>query len=115
MESIRKELGEDDASASDDYRLKIAEAELPDEVREQAEREVARLERMGDQSGESWMIRTYRDWLLAVPWGKRSEERLDPLHARGVLDADDAGLQDVRQRIVEDLAVRKLRQEGGVA
>src|SRR5215212_2690048 len=66
LESIRKELGEDDASVSEDYRLKIAEAELPDEVREQAEREVARLERMGDQSGESSMIRTYLDWLLAV-------------------------------------------------
>src|SRR5439155_556876 len=84
MESIRKELGEDDASVSDDYRSKIAEADLPDEVREQAEREIGRLERMGDQSGESSMIRTYLDWLLAVPWGKRSEERLDPVNAREV-------------------------------
>src|SRR2546430_2274487 len=75
LESIRKELGEDDASVSEDYRGRIAEADLPDEVREQAEREVGRLERMGDQSGESSMIRTYLDWLLAVPWGKRSEER----------------------------------------
>src|SRR6266699_3202761 len=85
LESIRKELGEDDASVSEDYRAKIAEADLPDGVREQAEREVGRLERMGDQSGESSMIRTYLDWLLAVPWGKRSEERLDPVHAREVL------------------------------
>jgi ATP-dependent Lon protease len=115
MESIRKELGEDDASAADDYRTKIAESELPDAVREQAEREVARLERMGDQSGESSMIRTYLDWLLAVPWGKRSEERLDPVHAREVLDADHAGLEDVKDRIVEYLAVRKLRQERGIA
>jgi ATP-dependent Lon protease len=115
MESIRKELGEDDASVSDDYRTKIAEAELPDEVREQAEREVARLERMGDQSGESSMIRTYLDWLLAVPWGNRSEERLDPVHAREVLDSDHAGLEDVKERIVEYLAVRKLRQERGIA
>src|SRR5436305_7327252 len=83
LESIRKELGEDEGSVSEDYRSKIAEADLPDEVREQAEREVGRLERMGDQSGESSMIRTYLDWLLAVPWGKRSEERLDPsTHAR---------------------------------
>src|SRR5919204_613322 len=89
LESIRKELGEDDASVSEDYRSKIAEADLPDEVREQAEREVSRLERMGDQSGESSMIRTYLDWLLAVPWGKRSEERLDPGHPRGVLDEVD--------------------------
>src|SRR5438552_2560618 len=115
LESIRKELGEDDASVSDDYRSKIAEADLPDEVREQAEREVGRLERMGDQSGESSMIRTYLDWLLAVPWGKRSEERLDPVHAREVLDSDHAGLDDVKERIVEYLAVRKLRQERGSA
>src|SRR3989440_3405134 len=81
MESIRKELGEDDGSAADDYRTKIAEAGMPDAVREQAEREVGRLERMGDQNGESQMIRTYIDWLLAVPWGKRSEERLHPAHA----------------------------------
>ena len=115
LESIRKELGEDDASVADDYRTKIAEAEMPDAVREQAEREAARLERMGEQSGESSMIRTYLDWLLAVPWGKRSEERLDPVHAREVLDADHAGLEDVKDRIVEYLAVRKLRQERGIA
>jgi ATP-dependent Lon protease len=114
MESIRKELGEDDASASDDYRAKIAETEMPDAVREQAEREVGRLERLGDQSPESQMIRTYLDWLLSVPWGKRSEERLDPEHAREVLDADHAGLKDVKDRIVEYLAVRKLREERGI-
>ncbi len=67
MESIRKELGEDDGSAADDYRVKIAEAEMPDDVREQAEREAGRLERMGDQNGEAQMIRTYLDWLLSVP------------------------------------------------
>jgi ATP-dependent Lon protease len=115
LESIRKELGEDDSSVSEDYRTKIAELDLPDEVREQAEREVGRLERMGDQSGESSMIRTYLDWLLAVPWGERSEERLDPIHAREVLDSDHAGLEDVKDRIVEYLAVRKLRQERGIA
>src|SRR6184192_4231524 len=115
LESIRKELGEDDASVSEDYRRQIDETELPDEVREQAERELGRLERMGDQSGESSMIRTYLDWLLAVPWGKRSEERLDPVNAREVLDADHAGLEDVKERIVEYLAVRKLRQERGIA
>jgi ATP-dependent Lon protease len=114
LESIRKELGEDDASVSEDYRTRIAGADLPDAVREQAEREVGRLERMGDQSGESSMIRTYLDWLLAVPWGRRSEERLDPVHAREVLDADHAGLEDVKERIVEYLAVRKLREERGI-
>ncbi len=115
LDSIRKELGEDDASVSEDYRSKIAESGMPDAVREQAEREVGRLERMGDQSGESSMIRTYLDWLLAVPWGKRSEERLDPVNAREVLDADHAGLEDVKERIVEYLAVRKLRQERSIA
>jgi ATP-dependent Lon protease len=114
MESIRKELGEDDGTAVDDYRRKIAEADLPDDVREQAEREVARLERMGDQSGESQMIRTYLDWLLSVPWGKTSEERLDPVHAREVLDEDHAGLSDVKDRVVEYLAVRRLREERGI-
>jgi ATP-dependent Lon protease len=114
MDSIRKELGEDDGSAAEDYRTKITESGMPDDVREQAEREVARLERMGDQNGESQMIRTYLDWLLSVPWGETSEERLDPIYAREVLDADHAGLEDVKDRIVEYLAVRKLRQERGI-
>jgi ATP-dependent Lon protease len=115
LESIRKELGENEASVADEYRKKIADAGMPDAVRAQAERELGRLERMGDSSPESSMIRTYLDWLLAVPWGKRSEERLDPVHARTVLDADHTGLDDVKQRIVEYLAVRKLRAERGVA
>ena len=115
LDSIRKELGEEDGTATEEYRTKIAEAGMPDAVREQAEREAGRLERMGDQSGESQMIRTYLDWLLAVPWGERSEERLDPEHAREVLDADHAGLRDVKDRIVEYLAVRKLRQDRGIA
>src|SRR5207302_1813243 len=99
---------------ADEYRKKIDEAGMPDAVREQAEREVVRLERMGDASGESSMIRTYLDWLVAVPWSKRSEERLDPANAREVLDADHAGLEDVKERIVEYLAVRKLREERGI-
>ena len=88
---------------------------MPDAVRAQAERELARLERMGDQSAESSMIRTYLDWLIAVPWAKRSEDRLDPIAAREVLDADHAGLDDVKARITEYLAVRKLRAERGLA
>jgi ATP-dependent Lon protease len=114
MDSIRKELGEDDASVAEEYRTKIDEAGMPEAVREQAEREVARLERMGESTGESSMIRTYLDWLIAVPWSKRSEERLDPVHAREVLDADHAGLEDVKERITEYLAVRKLRADRGV-
>ena len=115
MESIQKELGDDDGSVVEEYRTKIEEAGMPDEVREQAERELARFERMGEQSGESSMIRSYLDWLIAVPWSKRSDERLDPTHAREVLDADHAGLEDVKDRIVEYIAVRKLRQERGIA
>jgi ATP-dependent Lon protease len=115
MDSIRKELGDDEGSVVEEYRARIAESEMPDDVREQAERELGRLERMGDATGEAGMIRTYLDWLLAVPWGKRSEERLDPVNAREVLDADHAGLDDVKERIVEYLAVRKLRQERGIA
>ncbi|NMO88490.1 endopeptidase La [Actinomycetospora sp. TBRC 11914] len=116
LEAIRKELGESDpdGAAGDDYRAKIAEAGMPDHVREQAERELARLERSGEQSGESSMIRTYLDWLLALPWAKRSEEQLDPVGARTVLDADHTGLEDVKDRIVEYLAVRKLRRDRGV-
>jgi ATP-dependent Lon protease len=114
MDSIRKELGEDDASVVEEYRTKIADAGMPDAVREQAEKELGRLERMGEQSGEASMIRSYLDWLIAVPWSRRSEERLDPVHAREVLDRDHAGLEDVKQRITEYLAVRKLRADRGV-
>jgi ATP-dependent Lon protease len=83
-------------------------------VQRQAERELARFERLGDSNAEASMIRTYLDWLLSVPWSKRSDERLDPLHAREVLDADHAGLDTVKRRITEYLAVRKLRAERGL-
>jgi ATP-dependent Lon protease len=114
MESIRKELGDDDASIVEEYRARIEDAGMPDDVREQAERELGRLERMGEQSGEASTIRAYLDWLVAVPWKERSEERLDPVHAREVLDRDHAGLEDVKDRITEYIAVRKLRQERGI-
>ena len=114
MNSIRKELGEDEGSVVDEYRTKIEEAGMPEDVRAQAERELRRLETMGDASGEASMIRTYLDWLIAVPWSKRSDETLDPVGARDVLDADHAGLEDVKDRIVEYLAVRKLRQDRGI-
>jgi ATP-dependent Lon protease len=114
MESIRKELGEDEGSIVDEYRTKIEAAEMPEEVEKQALKELGRLERMGEQTGESSMIRTYLDWLIALPWAKRSEEHLDPTAARAVLDADHAGLEDVKDRIVEYLAVRKLRQDRGI-
>jgi ATP-dependent Lon protease len=114
MESIRKELGEDDGSILEEYRTKIEEAGMPDHAREQAEKELGRLERMGEQSAESSVIRTYLDWLIAVPWSQRSDERLDPTGARAQLDSDHAGLEDVKARIVEYIAVKKLRQERGI-
>jgi ATP-dependent Lon protease len=114
MESIRKELGDDDASIIEEYQKKIEEAGMPDAAREQAEKELRRLERMGEQTAESSVIRTYLDWLFSVPWSERSEERLDPGHAREVLDADHAGLEDVKDRIVEYIAVKKLRRDRGI-
>ncbi len=114
MDAIRKELGQNEASVAEEYRKKIAAAGMPEKVQQQAERELSRFERMGDANAESSMIRTYLDWLLAVPWSKRSEDRLDPVHARQVLDADHAGLDDVKSRITEYLAVRKLRADRGL-
>jgi ATP-dependent Lon protease len=114
MESIRKELGEDEGSIVEEYRSKIEAAEMPEDVNEQALKELSRLERMGEQTGESSMIRTYLDWLIALPWSKRSEEHLDPVAAREVLDTDHAGLEDVKDRVTEYLAVRKLRQDRGI-
>ncbi len=87
---------------------------MPEAIAEHAEKELRRLERQGEQSPESSMIRSYLDWLIAVPWAKRSDERLDPAHTREVLDADHAGLEDVKKRITEFVAVRKLREERGV-
>jgi ATP-dependent Lon protease len=114
MESIRKELGEDEADLISEYERKIAEAGMPEAVAEQAEKELRRLERQGEQSPESSMIRSYLDWLIAVPWSERSEERLDPAYTREVLNADHAGLDDVKRRITEFIAVRKLREERGI-
>jgi ATP-dependent Lon protease len=115
MDSIRKELGEDEANIVEEYRTKIEAAGMPEHAREQAEKELGRLERMGEQSAESSVIRTYLDWLIAVPWAKKSDERLDPSYAREVLDKDHAGLDDVKDRIVEYIAVKKLRVERGIA
>jgi ATP-dependent Lon protease len=114
MESIRKELDEDDASVVEEYRTKIEEAGMPEHAREQAEKELGRLERMGEQSAESSVIRTYLDTIISVPWNKRSEEKLDPTHAREILDTDHAGLDDVKDRIVEYIAVKKLRVDRGI-
>jgi len=115
MDAIRKELGQNEASIAEEYRKKIAAAGMPEKIQQQAERELARFERMGDSNAEASMIRTYLDWLLAVPWATRSDERLDPTYAREVLDADHAGLDEVKSRITEYLAVRKLRADRGLS
>ncbi|MFQ5966942.1 MAG: endopeptidase La [Acidimicrobiia bacterium] len=115
LEEIRSELGESSGDVASEYREKIAEAGMPESVREAAEREVDRLERVGEQSPEHSWIRTWLDTLLDVPWSERSEERLDLEHAREVLDADHTGLEDPKERIVEHLAVRRLKEERGLA
>src|SRR5919107_561135 len=114
MESIQRELGEDSASVVDEYRTKIADAGMPEAVEEQATKELGRLERMGEQSAEASTIRSYLDWLISVPWSQKSDEKLEPVDARAVLDADHAGLEDVKDRIVEYLAVKKLRTDRGI-
>jgi len=116
MAAIRKELGDDDGDdVIADLRAKIEAAGMPDEVREQAERELGRLERTSDQSPEYGWIRTYLDWLTEVPWNVRTDDNLEIDQARSVLDADHEGLEDVKDRILEYLAVRKLRKDRGLA
>ena len=113
LEAIKKELGEEGDAASE-YRQKLAEADLPDKAREAVEREIDRLERMSEQSPEHSWIRTWLDTMFDVPWGSVSGDRLDLDEAWAVLDADHTGLADVKERIVEHLAVRKLRKERGL-
>ncbi|HET6714683.1 MAG TPA: endopeptidase La [Actinomycetota bacterium] len=115
MSAIRKELGEDgEEDVVEDYRAKIDEAGMPDDVRAQAEKELGRLERTSEQSPEYGWIRTYLDWLIDVPWSVRTDDNLEIVEARVVLDADHEGLEDVKDRILEYLAVRKLRADRGL-
>jgi len=118
LESIRKELGQlgdgDDADP-DDYRTKVESRELPDDVRTAVLREVDKLERTSEQSPETGWIRTWLDTVLELPWGTESEDRLDVVEAARLLDADHDGLDDVKERILEHLAVRKLQAERGLA
>jgi ATP-dependent Lon protease len=109
MKAIQTELGEG-AGESQELRTRVTEAHLPERVETVALREVDRLERMTPASPEYQMIRTYLDWILDVPWDKPSEDRLDPIEARRVLDEDHYDLDKVKERIVEYLAVQKLWQ-----
>jgi len=114
LRQIQKELGETDTSSAeiDEMKQAITDAGMPPEVAEQAERELKRLERMPDSSAEYSMTRTYLDWLLAMPWSKVDPETVDIEQARKTLDQDHYGLQKVKRRILEFLAVRKLNPEG---
>ncbi len=115
MDAIRKELGEDgEGNVVDEYRQKIADANMPENARAEAERELGRLERTSEQSPEYGWIRTYLDWMTEIPWDVRTEDNLDIAEARRILDEDHTGMSDVKDRIVEYLAVRKLRQERGL-
>jgi len=108
LKAIQTELGEGDSEAQE-IRRRVMEAQVPESVSETALREVDRLERMTPASPEYQMIRTYLDWVLDVPWDKPTGDRLDPIEARKVLDDDHYDLDKVKERIVEYLAVRKLK------
>ncbi|HEY5264399.1 MAG TPA: endopeptidase La [Steroidobacteraceae bacterium] len=114
LRQIQKELGETDGTAAEltDLKKAVNDAGMPPEVAEQAQRELARLERMPDSAAEYSMTRTYLDWLLAMPWAKLDPEQVDIEKARSILDEDHYGLEKVKRRILEFLAVRKLNPEG---
>ncbi|MFG3050589.1 endopeptidase La [Kitasatospora sp. NPDC048239] len=117
LEAVRKELAElngDPADEEGDYRARVEAADLPEKVREAALKEVDKLERASDQSPEGSWIRTWLDTVLELPWSERTEDAYDIAGARAVLDADHAGLADVKDRIVEYLAVRKRRADQGL-
>jgi ATP-dependent Lon protease len=115
MDAIKKELGEEGGGdVVAEYRRKIEESGMPDGARREAERELGRLEQMSEQSPEYGWIRTYLDWMTEIPWSVRTEDNLDIADARRILDEDHTGLSDVKDRIIEYLAVRKLRQERGL-
>jgi len=113
LKAIQKELGEsaEPASVSDEYAEKLKEAGLPKEAMKEAERELGRLTNMSPQAPEYSLIKTYLDWLVELPWGKTSEDQMDIQYARTVLDEDHYDLEEVKERIIEYLAVRKLLAE----
>ncbi|MDN5770466.1 MAG: endopeptidase La [Microlunatus sp.] len=114
LNAIRKELGEDEPDGAQDYRTRVENADLPDDVRKAALREVGKLERGSDQSPEAGYLRTWLDTLLDLPWGCKTTDADDLIAARAVLDADHHGLADVKERIVEYLAIRSRRARRGL-
>jgi len=113
MKAIQRELGEKDEQAieAEEFRQKIEEAQMPEEADKQARRELDRMARLPTAAAEYGVIRTYLDWLVSLPWAKMTVDNLDIAHARKILDADHYGLEDVKERILEFLAIRKLRLE----
>ena len=114
MRTIQRQLGEGDGRPAEieELRLAIADAHMPPEAEDQAKKELARLERMPEAAAEYSMVRTYLDWLIELPWSKSSDDVIDLALARAVLDEDHYGLEKVKRRILESLAVRKLNPEG---
>src|SRR5215468_1918541 len=114
LRTIQKELGEGDDKGQETASLAeaIAKAKMPEEVEKHAKKELARLERMSDASGESSMVRTYLEWLTELPWSAESGSEIDIVKARAVLEADHHGLEKIKRRIIEYLAVRKLNPAG---
>jgi ATP-dependent Lon protease len=113
MKAIRKELGEEDQQTVEieEYRRKIAEARMPEEAEKEAFRELSRMEKMPPQAAEYSVIKTYLDWLTDMPWQVATEDQLEIANARQVLDEDHYDLEDIKERILEYLAVRKLKLE----
>src|SRR5438034_3945199 len=116
LEAIRKELGEadDGPSIAEEFRAKVAAAGMPEQARQEAERELARLQRTSPQSPEYGWMRTYLDWMTEIPWNRRTEDNLNVAEARRILTEDHTGLEDVKERIIEYLSVRRLRKERGL-
>lgn len=115
LKAIQRELGESDEQAMEveEFRRKIEQTHMPEEAEREARRELERLSRLPTAAAEYGVIRTYLDWLTSLPWSTQTDDNLDIAHARQVLDEDHYGLQDIKARILEYLAVRKLRQERG--
>jgi ATP-dependent Lon protease len=113
LKAIQRELGEGDEQAAEveELRRKIDEAAMPEEAEKQARRELDRLSRLPSAAAEYGVIRTYLDWLVSLPWSVTNPDNLDIAHSREVLDKDHYGLEDIKERILEYLAVRKLRHE----
>ncbi|MBL8117124.1 MAG: endopeptidase La [Anaerolineae bacterium] len=113
LKAIQRELGESDEQMVEveNFRKKIAEAGMTEEAHKEAERELDRLSKLPTAAAEYGVIRTYLDWITSLPWSKTTEDKLDIAHARTILDEDHYGLKDVKERILEYLAVRKLRKE----